>query len=362
MTAAGVLAVARQEFTVRIRKGRWRWLLAAWFLVLLALTALLRESVLQAGLAVQPFRGSVMYGGLMLLVLSLALLVAPALTAQSVNGDRERGTLATLQVTRLKPAEITLGKFLAAWGTMLVFLAATTPLVLWCVANGGVSGASVVVVTAVMAVLLGTVGALSLGLSALLSRSTTSGVLSYLSVFALCIGTLVVFGLSSLLTQETYTASCAPPSSIEPGGGAPPAPEDCTYTTTQVRTDRTWLLLAPNPFVVLADSAPYRPNCSSPDEVRSGRCDSGLDPLGEIGRNVRDLRKPPQRPDAVYAELAPPPNVDQSFPVDGHDERGKAVWPTGLAMHLLLGGGMLTLTARRLRTPSRELPRGQRVA
>ncbi|HVE98041.1 MAG TPA: ABC transporter permease [Mycobacteriales bacterium] len=364
MTLAGVAAVARQEFTVRIRKGRWRWLLGAWFLVLLALTALLRESVLRAGRGVQPFRGAVMYGGLMLIVLSMALLVAPALTAQSVNGDRERGTLATLQVTRLSPLEIMLGKFGAAWGTMLVFLALTAPLVLWCVANGGVDAMSVVVVSVVMAVLLGTVCAVSLGLSSVLSRTTTSGVLSYLVVFALTIGTLVVFGLSSIATQETVTRPCAveppPPSAVE--GQPAQVPDDCSFTTTRVRTDRTWLILAANPFVVLADAAPHRERCDDrtpqpasgavrgPDVEPVEYCDNGLDPLGGIGRTVRDLRKPhvPEQP--MTSSYLPPP------------ARGKAVWPTGLTVNLVLGLGMLAVTVRQLRTPYRELPRGQRVA
>jgi hypothetical protein len=42
-----------------------------------------------------------------------------------VNGDRERGTLATLQVTRLSAGEITLGQVRRRWGTALVFLALT---------------------------------------------------------------------------------------------------------------------------------------------------------------------------------------------------------------------------------------------
>ena len=76
--------------------------------------------------------GAVMFGVVVLVVLALALLVAPALAAQSVNGDRERGTLATLQVTRLRAGEIAVGKLLASWGTALVFLAVTLPLALWC--------------------------------------------------------------------------------------------------------------------------------------------------------------------------------------------------------------------------------------
>ena len=44
------------------------------------------------------------------------------------------------------------------------------------------------------------------------------------------------------------------------------------------------------------------------------------------------------------------------------DQDSRPVWPTGLAVDVLLGVGAVVLTARRLRTPSRTLPRGQRVA
>ncbi len=77
-----------------------------------------------------------------------------------------------------------------------------------------------------------------------------------------------------------------------------------------------------------------------------------LDPLGAIGRAVRDLRKPPEE------VVVNGPLVDQQ-PVE---ERGPAVWPTGLAVDVLLGVGALVLTERRLRTPTRSLPKGQRVA
>ncbi len=39
---SGVLTVARIELKVRVRAGRWRWLLAAWFVILVGFTALLR--------------------------------------------------------------------------------------------------------------------------------------------------------------------------------------------------------------------------------------------------------------------------------------------------------------------------------
>lgn len=357
MTVQGVVAVARQELQRRIRAGRWRWLLVAWFLVLTAFTALLRFGVDQAGGDNDTGDiGSVMYGGLQLFLLALALLVVPALTAQSVNGDRERGVLATLQVTRLSAFEIAAGKLLAAWGASLVFVAASAPLVFWSMLEGGVPLTRVLVVTLVVALLLGVVCAVSLGLSAVLARSTTSAVLSYLSVFALTLGTLITFGLVTAVTAEHRTVRPERPAIGDPAVGDIPE----SYTETVARTDRTWWLLAPNPFVVLADVAPGdrsdpQPVCRDvvTPEGTTQMCTTPtnrLDPLGGIARSVRDLRDPPLR-DTVAYPAAPTAN-------DG----GDSVWPWGLAADLLLGGGMLVLATRRLRTPTRRLPTGVRVA
>lgn len=144
LTWHGVRTVARQEFRLRLRAGRWRWLIGAWFVVLGILTALLVAAADAAFFGSEiadeelvPL-GPTVFGFLALILVWLALLVVPALAAQSVNGDRDRGTLATLQVTLLSPAEIAVGKFLAAWGTALVFLATALPWVIWAVALGGV--------------------------------------------------------------------------------------------------------------------------------------------------------------------------------------------------------------------------------
>lgn len=379
MSPAGVMTVARQEFRLRIRAGRWRVLLAVWFTVLLLFTGLLRAAL--GGYSNQRVsdKGVVIYGGLMLFVLGLALLVVPALAAQSVNGDRERGTLATLQVTRLSAADICLGKFAAAWGTALVFLALTLPLVLYAVTQKGVPVGRVVVVTLVLSLLLGSVCAISLALSALLSRTTTSGVLAYLAVFALTIGTFIMFGLATAITTEKYTETYTPscPSATDLPPGIPPeerarilaqcqqAPQ--SFRSSRARTDRTWWLLAPNPFVVLADAAPQLPPLTAAqkqqrreDEQRGVyRQDArDIDPLGGLGRAVRSLRKPPSpinRGLGVYSQ-GQLSNVQRK-----RDER-KPVWPLGLAIDVALAGGALWLTTRRLSTPSRTLPKGQRIA
>jgi ABC-type transport system involved in multi-copper enzyme maturation permease subunit len=340
----GVATVAAQEFRLRIRAGRWRWLLGAWFVTLALFTTLVRLS-LDATVDPEingyerPF-GTPMYGSLMLLVLGMGMLVVPALTAQSVNGDRERGTLATLQVTRLSAAQIAVGKLAAAWGTSLVFLALTLPLVAWSVAEGGVPFGRLVVTMLVVALLLGVVCAIAQALSALLARSTTSAVLSYLAVFALTIGTLIVFGLAAAMSTERVTHTAHQPLTNQ----------NYTYTTTESRTDRVWWLLAPNPFVVLADAAPALPERRDPLTQR--RLPSGFDPLGEIGRSVRSLRAGPEPPQ-TYEEASLSPDSEPSL---------RPVWPYGLVINVLLGAGALLVTTRRLRTPVHTLPRGIRVA
>ena len=346
----GIRTMAGHEFRVRLRAGRWRWLLGFWFLALAGFTALLRWAI-EATDPEGPDPGVPMFGGLMLLLLGLSLLVVPALTAQSVNGDRERGVLATLQVTLLSPAEIALGKLLAAWGVSLVFLATTLPLVAWAMTQGGVGIARVAVTLLVVAVLLGVVCALAQCLSALLARTMTSAVLSYLTVFVLTVGTLIVFGLSLAATTETRTVTERIPAYNEVTGEPIPGQTRLeTYTYSEVRPERVWWLLAPNPFVILADAAPRAEPRIDP---RTGReLPRPFDPLGEIGAGVREARDPYRPGDIVTPELSQTPPPHQPGPV----------WPYGLAFHLVLGTGAVALTIRRLRTPTRNLPRGVRVA
>jgi ABC-2 type transport system permease protein len=320
--ARGATLVAAQEFRVRLRTGRWRWLLCVWVLVLAVFTGLLDTalSVSDSG----P-RGVPLFGLLMLFVLMLMLVISPALTAQSVNGDRERGTLATLQITLLSPTQIALGKLFAAWAVGLVALALTLPFVGWAMLAGGLTAARVVGVFVIDALLVGVVCAISQALSALLARTITSALLSYVVVAAMSIGTVIAFAVASPLVAEHRVGS----------GG---------YEETVSRPDRVWWLLAPNPFVVLADAAPRLP----PQVVVTERGPEDKqpdDPLRGLGQQVRRLRLPPGASDSD-TRLA---------------TEGLPVWPYGLGFDLLVAAGAVWVTVRRLRAPSRRLAPGVRV-
>ena len=175
----------------------------------------------------------------------------------------------------------------------------------------------------VVALLVGVVCAVSQALSAMLARSITSALLSYVTVFALSLGTLLAFGLALPLSGGGYYGR--------------------TATTASGGSSR------PNPFVVLADSAPQVPMKRDP---KTGRLEAPPvgDPLGEIGRGVRQMRFSPEERRAYY---------------DSYDGSGEwptsPVWPYGLAFNLLLGAGSVMIV-RRLRTPVRQLTKGTRIA
>src|SRR5262245_17186430 len=129
-TPTGIWLVTMQEFRIRLRTGRWRWLLGGW-VALCAIFTLLLDLSVDTGYGIvrddQINRGVPLFGILMCFVLGMVMVISPALTSQSITGDRERGTLATLQVTRLRPSEIAFGKLFAGWGVGLVMLILTLP-------------------------------------------------------------------------------------------------------------------------------------------------------------------------------------------------------------------------------------------
>src|SRR6185295_13916268 len=108
----------------------------------------------------------------------------------------------------------------------------TLPFTGYAMLQGGITIDRVAAVYGVVAVLIGVVCAVSQALSALLARSITSALLSYLAVATLTIGTLILFALVAPLVTEQRTSMA---------DGNP-------YTYDVVRQDRVWWLLAPNPF------------------------------------------------------------------------------------------------------------------
>ncbi|MGL4172453.1 MAG: ABC transporter permease [Actinomycetota bacterium] len=347
LSRRGVSSVIQLELRQRVRSSRWKLMLGLFFLTIGGLSGLVMGSS-----GFDEDSGTYLYGAIVALVLSLGLLVSPALTSTSVNGDRGNGTLAPLQMTLLSPAEIAVGKMLAGWFTALVFLATSLPFLLLALIPGGTSITRFFVTLVMVMLILLVICAIALGWSAITARSVSSVVLTYLTVAFLGLGTLLLFGVSyPLVTVQQEVRVLENPSTPEnfEGGFDQIIPQSECVETKAIRsvthTEATWWLLAANPYVIVADAAP---GGSGSDDV-----------FTYIKAGVRQVQRGPEEPlDECWASQPSSFNNDSGAP-----EPGKGlVWPFGLAFHFFLGALGLWAAVRRLTLPVRRLPRGTRIA
>ena len=381
MSLHGVRTIAVLELRQRLRTSRWPIVLGIWFLIIGAVAGLTWWAVND-----QPGdRGTTLYDVVLFFVLGLGMLVVPSLTATSINGDREHGVLATMQTTLLTPADIVIGKLASAWVISLAFLLAASPFLVWAWIAGGVEVGRMLLAVAVLVFVLAVVCAVGLMFSTLTARTISSAVLTYLTVAALTFGTVIAFLLSMpiLSTQANVRVKVVPDSffqsqAIKPDGTnvpglspAEPTPADCVYVNreqTILHTERTWWLLALNPFVVVADAAPSRkplpylgfePLQLISDGARTARMGITPDSLNECW------------PELAVASLESQPNAGAGVGVDigGQEQLRRdrlnkvhAVWPYGFVFLGVLGAVSTWVAVRRLRTPIRRLPRGTRIA
>jgi ABC-type transport system involved in multi-copper enzyme maturation permease subunit len=354
LTRHGVRTVAVLELRQRVKSSRWIVILLVWALVVGVLTALIRWAVFDLTSANENDKtaGATMFGVIVFMVLSLGALVSPALSATSVNGDRTAGVLATMQSTLLTPAELAVGKLLAAWACALALLAAALPFVVWAYLEGGTPIGRLLVTLVLLALTLLVVCAVGLGYSALTARTSSSAVLTYLTVTFLGVGLPILFGLTvpMITTHERIPVRERVEVDNESADLNDPSLTACQIrlqSMARVHTERSWWLLAPSPYVVVADAAP-----------RPARTIDG-DPLTAIRTSVRAARLgPPDSEDWCGDGISEVLDQRQSDRAAGL----RSTWPYGLAVDLLLGAGFLALTVRRLRTPADRLPRGTRVA
>lgn len=362
----GMRDVVVLELKQRLRSRGWYIMLAIWFLLTGLVTWLTwasweaqraaRGTYTDINPADIPGPGSMIFEVVLAFVLLFALLVAPALSANAVNGDRAGGTLAILQVTLLTPGQILWGKFVAAWCAALAFLVASTPFLVIGVALGGMTPGHVLVALLMLAVEVGVVCAIGVGISALAGRPLFSIVVTYLAVAGLVFGSLIAFGLGTGLSQGTIMANQA-----QYRGYAPyqplekqPAPTEPDYTCSgplrsqpAVHTERVAWMLAMNPYVVVADAIPY--------PVRTSNSFGMSSPVGAIETVSQGARYAMAGPEGTYPcanGQAKPQYLAQTTPL----------WPLGLGLQVLLAGLLMWLGRRSLRTPAHRLARGTRIA
>lgn len=346
----GVRVIAGLELRQRIRGVAWWVLLGVFGLLALVVTLIVLWGVggLTDGYRSDPV-GNGVFSTIVYFVLLLGTLVAPALSGNAINGDREAGTLATTQVTLVSTTQLVVGKFLASWISTLAFLVITAPLLILSLAIGGTTPGMVAVSLLVLAIELGVIAAVGTGLSGLVRRPLFSVAITYLVVAMLSLGTLISFGLGTLVAQEEYEYRGASYIYDDSTGNSECVVDDTTSTSTRARPDYVWWMLAANPYVVMADAVP----------TRYGSGDDPNDLFGFLKLTVRQLQKAPE-------------SVDQQDPCNYTSDRypsGREVidstvpsWFVGLAIHLGIAALALFGAVRATRAPAHRLAAGSRIA
>ena len=296
--------------------------------------------------------GGTLFSSVVYFVLLLASLISPALSGNAINGEREGGTLATIQVTSITTGQIVVGKWLAAWVTSLALLVVTLPFLAIAVGIGDVSAVTVVSSLGILTAELGVLAAIGVGLSGLIRKPLFSVVVTYLTTAALTLGTLIAFGIAGSLTQVTVSQTATYAIYDEDGtnGSTCGPPETTTYTVP--RFDPYWGLLVANPFVVVADAS-------------YGDFDSTGQPENLFGYIALGVRQ---------AQIAPETEqVDDycSYDANGYPEEptaeellqsGVPSWFIGLAVQAVLAGAALAGAWALTRTPAGRLAKGSRIA
>lgn len=345
----GVGLIMALELKQRVRGVAWYVILGVFFVLIGLVTIGVWVITGPSGTV-----GGGLFSSIVYFVLLLASLISPALSGNAINGEREGGTLATMQVTSITTGQIVIGKWLAAWVASLALLVVTLPFLGLSVAVGDVSALTVVSSLGVLTAELGILAAIGVGLSGLIRKPVFSVVVSYLAVAALSLGTLIAFTIAGSVTQVTVTST-----SVEPrydsvgnsiGCGAP-----TTYTQTVPRFDPYWGLLVVNPYVIVADaSAGDFDDMGQPQNL-----------FGFIAVAVRQAQVPPET--ESFHNYCTIRNGD--FSGDPQTPTGEELlrsgvpsWFIGLGLQTALAALALFGAWRATLTPSGRLASGSRIA
>lgn len=188
--------VLRREAITTMRNWKTYGALAI-FLIITALGAnfFVYVSMFQNyNLSFDPQNMTVLYIVLASIQMGLVMLVAPAVAAGSISGERERQTLDLLLVTKMSPLSIVIGKLMASLMYILLLIVGSLPIFGIAFYFGSVSVLQILELFLFVLVNACMVGAISVFFSCVFKKTITSIVLMYLVIGVLCFGTLLLLG------------------------------------------------------------------------------------------------------------------------------------------------------------------------
>ena len=354
--------IVRLELRQRLRTTRWRITIAVLFLLLSLIMFGSLYLVVTVSRDTYAEWSANAYPLLVGVILFIGLILAPTLAATSINGDRKDATLALVQATTISNLQLALGKLLGNWAASCVLIIVGLPYLIWAIVVAPYGIWASILGVLVMIILFGCYSAVGLGISALTARPAGSAVITQATVFFLILGLPAVFGLLLDSTKERHTVVEKHYTYSQSSPDFDERTERCHETRSKVsyeHSEKIWWLLAPNPFLIAADSvAAYD---IPPDRTYSAsKTETPL--YGSIARPfARSLAEARNGP-MIFDERCGRSTFTSQQGRNRVDSLIGRSWYLGLAANVVLGALGLLLATRRLRVPAAKLPRGVRIA
>lgn len=354
--ARGIRIVAELDLRSTARR-RVTWVATgAWVAVVYGLLVLALAGT--SGGAADDGAGTLVHSLIATSALAAALSVVPALGADTLNRNRDSGLLDMLRVTQLSARAISWGIFAGTLLRVLALVLLTAPALITGFALGGTDASGFAWTLLVLTAVPTAVAAVAQAASALFARRATALIAAYAATGVLVLGPWVAYAAALPLTTQTISAQVRVLAGTHGTERAAGGSSCVTITEERERTrpDRIWWLLAPEPFVVLADAAPGRTGGAV-----------GFEPLSAARDALRLARIAPP-PDEMHVDECPLSRMDDENSATAADPGGRAAatdeeatrsaieevpptWPLGLAVLSLTGAACLGISTRRLRAP-----------
>lgn len=199
-----------KELRIEMRTWRTFMMLSVYLLILAGFGTVFFASVsggLRMGYMDSAQMGRNMFAFMSVLQFVLIVLFVPALTANSISGEKERQTFDLLVSTQLTPTGIVLGKLAASLSTVILLIIASLPLYGFIFLLGGVAPAELITLLLILMITAVFFGSLAIFLSARFRKTTTSLIVSYGFALFILGGTLLLNGLNAAL----FYRGVAPP-------------------------------------------------------------------------------------------------------------------------------------------------------
>lgn len=221
MTRMGSLVwnpIVAREARTRMRSKRAAFILFCWLAALgvVAILAYASAGNQSSSVTVLAHSGVTVFDALVGVVVALLVLLVPGLVGGSIAGERERQTLDLLLCTRVRPWRVVIGKLAASLAFMGFLLVASLPILSVVALLGGIAWSDILIVIGLGALTAVTIGSMSILFSAISKGPTGAIVCSYVAMFILLVGPLV---LGSYLLAQGFASGVNGGGYISSSGG-----------------------------------------------------------------------------------------------------------------------------------------------